>query len=138
MYETDGDFGKVRMAVLPELENSGLFTPKVLGWHRVNERYVIPRDEGSTEHILLVTTDGCGKFRMGKEEYILSAGTIALFPRNVPHTYRTVAGGIWEFYWMHPRGELCDVFLDRLAVEGRVVGRFDPSHPYGRLKGNRP
>jgi len=133
MYETDGDFGRVRMAVVPEQENQGLFMPKILGWHRVNERYQVRRNEGCAEHILLVTVAGRGKLWTNRGETMLTPGTVVLIPRNEPNFYGALSGGVWEFYWIHPTGMLSESFLDRVAAEGRLTGMFDPTHPYGRL-----
>lgn len=116
MYNVNGDFGEVRIASMAVPKNSsGLFMLGNVGWHRCNDLYHIERPNGSRQHLIMVTVNGCGSMRVEGKEYKLVPGSIAFIPRNTECEYRTPDGGEWEFYWLHPRGSFAELFLDGIV-----------------------
>ena len=131
MYNKNGDFGKVRLAhLLPTEQELGLFSLSCCGWHHCNDRYQLWNLQ-DREHLLLFTVSGCGIMRVNEREYRLPAGTVAFIPRHSRNGYGTPPNGLWEFYWVHPRGALAEHFLDTLATKGILTGSADPTHRYG-------
>lgn len=123
MYSVDGDFGQVRLiSQLPSAKDpAGLFSFTTAGWHRCNDKYHMHRPYAPTDYLLFVTVQGCGCLQFGGNEYCLPAGSVALAPRNVPHTYFTPKGGFWEFYWIHPGGSAAEHLLDTICSAGKPV-----------------
>ena len=133
MYHENGDFGQVRMAsIVPTLQNQGLFSLESVGWHRCNDRYQWSRPQGSEEHLILITVGGCGHMTLEGTEYDLPAGTVAFIPRNVPNSYGTPSGKIWEFFWMHPTGIVANEFLDAVARRCFFVREFNADHDFSK------
>lgn len=131
MYQVNGEFGEVRLAqLLPMMRNTNLFSTHSLGWHKCNELYQISRPEGSHSHLLLFTVAGRGAVSIDGQEYTLLPGTVAFIPRQIPNSYRTPAGGLWEFYWLHPSGELANLFMDEIAKRGTFLAKAAPLHAY--------
>ena len=124
MYSVSGNFGEVRLAHRAESENCKYyFALNSIGWHKVNELYHIFRSDGDIRHLIIYTVKGQGLLRIKDKAFVLSGGSIALIPRNLPHSYRTPDGGEWEFYWIHPVGDMANTFLDGVAENGVLFSR---------------
>ena len=123
MYSVNGAFGEVRLAHhVSKKENPPYFFLSRVGWHKCNDLYSVNRPKGGS-YLIIATVGGCGSMCVAGKSYDLPVGSIALIPRNTAHSYRTPAGGSWEFYWMHPKGELADRFLDSVAKEGVLLSQ---------------
>ena len=134
MYETNGSFGQVRLAVLMEpLQNPALFTLYNIGWHCCNDLYRFHRPQGSDKHLLLFTVRGEGFLRMRGREHKLNAGSIALLPRGEAHCYGTPDGGLWEFYWIHPDGNMCDKILKGTESRGVYINKTGKVNLYAEI-----
>lgn len=114
MYDTDGDFGQVRLV-------DGLFPPEMeeaapgftnAGWHSCNSQYRICRPDGAAVYLLLATVGGEGRLILDGRTYRLTPGTLAVVPPRRPNLYETPEGGLWEFYWIHPAGGAAVRLLD--------------------------
>ncbi len=124
MYSVNDAFGEVRLAYqVSKKENPSYFFVSSVGWHRCNELYGVTRPEGYRRHLIIATVGGCGLMSVNGKEYELPRGSIALIPRNTAHAYKTSAGGIWEFYWLHPDGLLSELFLDAVAENGILFSK---------------
>ncbi len=133
MYDVDGDFGKVRLAYFPHSgENEGLFSVDTLGWHKCNDKYRIDRAGGCENHLIIYTVEGNGKLVLDGKTYNLTKDTLAFIPRDVKHSYYTEKGKLWEFYWIHPEGNMCNKFLDRLTKKECFFKTVDDSCDYSR------
>ena len=133
MYSTNGGFGQVRLSnLLHTHSNQHLFSLFQVGWHKCNDRYRISRFHGGETHLLLFTLRGNGFLRMKGKRYNLTAGTIAFVPRNIPCSYGTVSGGLWEFYWIHPNGDLATTFLDGISRSEQYLALGCVDYPYER------
>ena len=119
MYCANMDYGKCRrIEILPLLKNSGLFSLSSGGWHNCNDLYKISRPEGFAYPLIIATLSGAGTLRIKDKDYLLTGGTVAFVPRNVPNIYQTQKGNHWEFYWLHTSGNLSNQFLDTAAISG--------------------
>ena len=115
---------------MPTLQSEGMFSLNSVGWHKCNDRYRLQRPDGFEHHLLIITVSGCGEMKINDTHYSLPAGTVALIPRDVPHSYGTPDNGLWEFYWLHPSGELSNKFLDSVAQRGIYVQKIDNHNNY--------
>ena len=113
MYEIDGDFGKVRLGnfVFSSRAAQMLMCFSGIGWHKCNELYRISRKDGYHFPLIIFTVGGKGVLKAAENEYTLSAGSVAVIEKDVPHEYFTPHGSEWEFYWIHPSGTVCNMFL---------------------------
>lgn len=133
MYIDNVDYGQICIVHhLPSETDSGLFTMRVGGWHKCNDRYAISHPLGTNNHLLIFTVRGKGNLHLGGVDYTLTPGTIALVPRGMPNSYRTPTGGLWEFYWLHPCGDAADRFLDIVASNGVYVNEFSAEYGYAQ------
>lgn len=131
MYHEAGNFGQVRVATLvPTRRNKGLFSLNSVGWHRCNDLYHIARPEGCEYPLILITTGGCGVMSIDGTSYSLTPGSLAFIPRNIANSYRTPEGGIWEFYWLHPCGQVSEEFLDAIAQRQTYLCSFTAKNSY--------
>ena len=132
MYSVNGAYGEVRLAHNFLLaEQKTLFSIQNAGWHNCNDLYRISRPKGNSSHLLLMTERGCGEMEVEGVHYSLPAGSVALIPRGLRHSYGTPTGGQWEFYWIHPASGVAQDFTDRIGQNGTYVGKCAPTHPYG-------
>ncbi len=127
MYDRDGQFGRSRVAVMAEVsgEAVAIFGLDSAGWHRCNALYRISRPAGGDLWLLMVTTGGRGTLCAADGTYDLLPGSIAFVPPGVPVEYYTLPGGEWEFYWLHPLGQMAELFLNGVC-SGRTCLRYYP------------
>lgn len=131
MYSVNGEYGQVRIAsFLSGTQREDLFSLEAIGWHKCNDKYEISRPQGCENHLILITVSGCGHLKIKDKEFKLTPGTVALVPRKVQNIYNTPKNGMWEFYWVHPCGKLCDDFLDKVCEKEIFCKRIDPMHHY--------
>lgn len=132
MYSTNGNYGQVRMANLLPPQNPCLFSLHAVGWHKCNDLYHYAYDRGNPNHLLLFTVRGCGYLHMHGKKYTLSAGSIALIPRDIPCRYGTPTNGLWEFYWLHPCGAPSTALMDFVAENDNYLTDFEPGYNYAQ------
>lgn len=113
MYDTDGDFGQVRLidSIFPQEMMEAAVCFSSAGWHRCNSRYRIDRPEGMGIYLLLFTVAGEGRLHLNGQQQALLPGTMALVPPGREVRYYTPEGGLWEFYWIHPVGGAAERLL---------------------------
>lgn len=122
MYDMDGDFGRVRLItpVYPERMRGCVFELGSAGWHLCNDRYHIRREQGGSQWLMLFTVAGEGRLTLDGKSHSLTRHTLVLIPPWTPCAYYTPGGGLWEFYWLHPRGELSERFLRLMDARAAV------------------
>lgn len=113
MYDTDGDFGQVRLvdSIFPPGMSDAAICFTSAGWHRCNSRYRIDRPDGMGRYLLLFTTGGEGRLRVDGQTRPLPPETAAIVPPWHDTAYYTPEGGLWEFYWLHPEGGAAERLL---------------------------
>ncbi len=132
-FSRSGDFGEVRFfeASVPSGRFHSLDRISVSGWHKVNALYGQERKNGLPFGILLFTVSGEGKISVGGKDFITRQGEVVLIPKNHAHTYRGVAHGLWEFYWLHYMGEHADLLARDILMSGEF--HFDVGEKRLRL-----
>lgn len=133
MYETDGDFGKVRLfrRMTSPRERELLFCGDA-GWHQCNQLYRIRRNRGLGVPLIFMTVAGEGRLRLGERTYRLLPNQVGIAPVGVPIEYYATEGGLWEFYWLHPTGGQSQAMLETVAD---ALGRVFPVPQIGSFTG---
>ena len=113
MYDTDGDFGQVRLvdSIFPQEMGEAAVCFSIAGWHRCNSRYRIDRPEGMNIFLLMFTVQGEGRLCLNGQTRSLQPGTAALVPPCREVSYYTAERSLWEFYWLHPSGGAAERLL---------------------------
>lgn len=113
MYDTDGDFGQVRLvdSIFPQEMGEAAVCFSIAGWHRCNSRYRIDRPAGMNIFLLMFTVQGEGRLCLNGQTWSLQPGTAALVPPCREVSYYTAEGSLWEFYWLHPSGGAAERLL---------------------------
>lgn len=129
MFETNGAFGKTRLAdsVYSELDKQSLFCASRVFWHDCNDRYGLTRENGAENHLVLLTVSGCGLLEIGARSYVLKKGTVALLECGVPHSYRCAPGASWVFYGAHIENNFASNLLNRAVQENGIC--FQHANP---------
>jgi len=79
-------------------QSNGLF---ICGHFHVNDSYSTHRPHGMQDWLITFTLSGEGYFITPDGEKRCSRGDIVLMRPDVPHTYGTVNGQVWNFIWAH-------------------------------------
>lgn len=140
LYDKDGSFGKVRFGYIPvKTVYDGVLDQVLLsGWHRVNDQYVIIRENGDPGtrpdyYVILFTVGGQGELVMGEEHKFLLPGSCAFVPAWKQSAYFTSAGREWEFYWIHVTGTNAKTILSDLERFGKHSFEGSDYHEYLRI-----
>lgn len=122
-YSVSGAFGKVKIfdTCIPSNRFSSVDHVTHIGWHDVNEKYIIDRPQGGDQHLLLLTLSGEGRVKIGHTQYPLKAGTVAVIPKALSNRYSGIRGKNWEFYWLHYVGSHADACTADIVQNGRYV-----------------
>jgi len=134
MYSIDGDFGRVKH-IKPPLDandSKSADTPFHFaggGWHKCNSRYKFVRPVGISNHILFFSVSEGGEFGIANKSKIpIPASSVLFLPANIPHTYYTQPGKIWEFYWLNISTEedlrFDDIFRKSNLITVSDIGIF--------------
>lgn len=99
-----------------------IFCISSAGWHECNDKYKISRPYGSNEYLLLFTIKGKGNLNFNGNIIELTPNTLAVIPPDIPNSYYTPTGGLWEFYWIHPAGQNSNNICERLY--NSILKRF--------------
>ncbi len=128
MYDTDGDFGRVRLSTRSQFrEYENFFNCiRICGWHCCNDKYRINRlSKDNDSHLILYTVSGCGELSMNGTVYKLLPATSVIIKENTGASYYTPRNGIWEFYWIHFNGKPCKPLLDLICAQTQLVVPFE-------------
>jgi len=127
MYETDGDFGKVRLAVrtrYPYYEKC-FNCITICGWHCCNDKYKINRlAKDNDTNLILYTISGSGELLMNGNHYCLLPGTAIIIKEGTAVSYFTPKNGLWEFYWIHFTAEPSKEQIDLISKQSKQLVTF--------------
>ena len=130
MYSKNGEFGLVKVKSHSFISSKNIFTFTNCGWHKCNEKYKIEREREETG-IIFVTISGEGTLEIDEKKYKLKKNTVAYVPKGRKIAYYTPKGGMWEFYWLHPSGEMCDKLLQDTEKRGIFINKTSHANLYG-------
>ena len=117
------------------MENT-LFSFFSLGWHECNSHYHIKREKGSEVYLLFFTIKGQGHLHTAGKHLLLLPNTIAIIPPGIDMEYYPDDGELWEFYWLHPGGNLCAGILDAICRKRGGLFTTDSMNSYTELLEN--
>ncbi len=132
MYGKNGDFGLVKVKSHSFINEENLFTFNNCGWHKCNENYRIEREK-EEYGIIFVTVSGEGALEVNGTKYRLKKNTLAFVPKGKKICYYTPKDGLWEFYWMHPKGKLCNTILTEIEKRGMFTNKISAVKNYGDI-----
>lgn len=132
MYSKNGDFGLVKVKSHSFIKGENLFTFQNCGWHKCNDKYRIERKNGELS-IIFVTVSGEGALIIDNKKCRLKKNTVAFVPKGKDITYFTPEGGLWEFFWLHPDGEMCENLLKETEKRGIYINKTARTALYGEI-----
>ena len=130
MYSKNGEFGLVKVKSHSFIKGENLFTFQNCGWHKCNDKYRIERKH-SEQSLIFVTVSGEGALIFDGKKYRLKKNTAAFVPKGKDLTYFTPEGGLWEFYWIHPSGMMCEKLLEETENRGVFINKTGRVNFYG-------
>lgn len=101
------------LSIVQEMENDPFssilhitdigYYPKA--WHHFRER-----KEPISQYVFIYCMEGTGWYRIGGQEYTVSANQYFILPAGVAHAYGAGEGNPWTIYWIHFKGKLASHF----------------------------
>lgn len=139
MIKRKDGFSGERALVLPqsviqEMEKDALssilhitdigYYPKA--WHHFRER-----PEPISQFVFIYCIEGAGWFRIGDQEFTITANQYCILPSGVPHAYGSDENNPWTIYWIHFKGKLASYFASQASrpieikpsVQSRISNR---------------
>lgn len=95
-----------------------------IGHFICNKDYFTER-EGQKNYFLMYTVSGCGYLKYKKNEYLLTAGTVALIYCNNFQYYNTYSEEQWNYRWIHFNGSSVKTYIDLLNNDSLSVITID-------------
>ena len=132
MYSQNGDFGLVKVKTHNFVNKENLFAYQNCGWHKCNDKYRIDRNN-SEKGLCFVTISGKGVLEIDDVKYTLTKNMVAYIPRNKKLSYYTPKGGDWEFYWIHPIGEMYEKLFFDIDRRGIYVNKTTNTKMYAEI-----
>ena len=119
MYDSNGEYGKVRIADLKseDKDKTTLFLYDRTFWHSCNDLYCIRRPSGCENYLIMVTLDGSATLEIEDNSYDLTCGAVAIIRPGTPHNYYCNSGSTWTFYGIHIVNNFVSPLLERLIEE---------------------
>lgn len=119
MYESNGEYGKVRIADLKfdEADKKAFFLYHRTFWHSCNDLYCIRRPDGCRNILILVTLDGNATLELEGAIYNLRHGSVAVIRPDTAHSYYCNPGMPWTFYGIHIENNFAASLIEKLIEE---------------------
>lgn len=76
------------------------------------DSYMTSRPDGMNSWLMTYTIDGEGYFHTPSGNCVSRSGDLTILKPLTPHQYGTVAGGSWDFVWVH---------FSHLAIEASLI-----------------
>lgn len=90
------------------------YYPKAL--HHFRER-----TEPINQYVFIYCTDGAGYYRIGRNEYAVSANQYFILPAGIPHVYASDDVRPWTIYWIHFKGSLAFSYVGDIRTPVNVL-----------------
>ena len=105
------------LPILSRVENHPLLSallPTDIGWYPHARYHYCAREEGASEHILILCTQGQGWYEIEGERRPLHAHEALLIPKATPHIYGASISDPWSIHWVHFAGSTGDFYVHQL------------------------
>ncbi len=77
-----------------------------IGYYPKAKHHFRERKEPINQYVFIYCIDGAGHYRIGQQEYSVSANQYFILPAGLPHAYASDKSNPWTIYWIHFKGEL--------------------------------
>ena len=71
--------------------------------------------EPINQYVFIYCIDGAGWYRIGNQEYTVSANQYFILPAGVPHAYASDKSYPWTIYWIHFKGILAPFYAQEAS-----------------------
>lgn len=88
-----------------------------IGYYPKAKHHFRERKEPINQYVFIYCIDGAGWYRIGEQEYTVSANQYFILPAGVPHAYASNKSSPWTIYWIHFKGILAPFTLRKQAVQ---------------------
>ena len=110
-----------------------------IGHFICNKDYYTER-EGQKNYFLMYTISGSGYLKYKKDEYFLTAGTVALIYCNNYQFYKTYSDEQWNYRWVHFNGSSAKIYMELLNGKNlsviKIGNTLDFENIYEKLMEN--
>lgn len=103
-----------------------------IGHFMCNKDYYTER-EGQKNYFLMYTISGSGYLKYRKNEYFLTAGTVALINCNDYQYYKTHSEEQWNYRWVHFNGSSAKTYMELLNGNSLSVVTIDSSSDFEKI-----
>lgn len=81
-----------------------------IGYYPKAKHHFRERKEPINQYVFIYCIDGAGWYRIGEQEYTVSANQYFILPAGVPHAYASNKSSPWTIYWIHFKGTLASLY----------------------------
>ncbi len=114
----------IPQSVLARAKNHPLLYPLMItdiGWYPQARYHYRQRDEGATEHLLILGQSGSGWCEIGEQHYEVKKNQALLIPKGCPHRYGADEESPWTIHWVHFTGNIGDYLARQLPEETYIL-----------------
>lgn len=81
-----------------------------IGYYPKAKHHFRERKQPINQYVFIYCVDGAGWYRVGKQEYTISANQYFILPAGLPHVYASDTSCPWIIYWIHFKGTLAPFY----------------------------
>lgn len=81
-----------------------------IGYYPKAKHHFRERNEPINQYVFIYCIDGAGWYRVGNQEYTISANQYFILPAGIPHAYASDESCPWTIYWIHFKGTLATFY----------------------------
>ena len=86
-----------------------------IGYYPKAKHHFRERKEPINQYVFIYCIDGAGWYRIGEQEYTVSANQYFILPAGVPHAYASNKSSPWTIYWIHFKGILAPFYAQEAS-----------------------
>ena len=99
-----------------------------IGYYPKAKHHFRERKEPINQYVFIYCIDGAGSYRIGDQEYTVSANQYFILPAGVPHSYASNKSMPWTIYWIQRYS--CSVLCQRRQPSDGYSARTTLPHQY--------
>lgn len=86
-----------------------------IGYYPKAKHHFRERKEPINQFVFIYCIDGSGWYRVGGQEYTVSANQYFILPAGTPHAYASDRSSPWTIYWIHFKGILAPYYAQEAS-----------------------
>ena len=86
-----------------------------IGYYPKAKHHFRERKEPINQYLFIYCIDGAAWYRIGNQEYTVSANQYFILPAGVPHAYASDKSYPWTIYWIHFKGILAPFYAQEAS-----------------------